>query len=283
MSEEEDNVIDDSKEENENEEEEVVEDNQNQQKEEKEEEEQQQNKDEKKNEENSNQQKENSQPSNQQQKENKNQENKKKQTKNNNSTKSKIKPLPNKTKIKPKTKPQSINYFPNVKKSKNSQLVESLYSQLLNSNNIDIYSNLLKNDDFEQTFFSKNNIKPKQNQEKAFQNLIERQKAFEDSKNNYIKSQQEKMDVEFKNKCTWQPETNNKDQPKRKLNEFLDSQKEFLQNKKEFIDKMEKNLKEKEKEQTNVKLCSKTSEEIVKKKNNSEKETYEKFNKRLII
>ena len=44
---------------------------------------------------------------------------------------------------------------------------------------------------------------------------------------------------------------------------------------------MEKNKKEKEKEQTNVKLCSKTSEEIVKKKNNGEEETNENFYKRL--
>ena len=278
MSNEEDdnNIVDDSNEEsiNENEQKEEIQDNQDEK--EDVEEEQQEKKDVKKNENKINQKKEISQPSNQQKKEIKKET--KAEKKNLNPTiKNKINQKSKKTKTKSTSQ---IAAFPNGKKSKNSQLAESLYSQLLNNkNNIDIYSNILKY--YDDSLSSKKPSKPKESKEQAFQNLIERQKAFEDNKNNYIKSQQEKKDSELKNKCTWQPETNYKDQPKRKLNEFLDSQKEFLQTKKEFIDKMEKNLKEKEKEQTNVKLCSKTSEEIVKKKNNGEEETNENFYKRL--
>ena len=176
------------------------------------------------------------------------------------------------------------NNFPNIKIDSNgksifSQISENLYEKYLTTDTnkkLDIYEELTNND-----FFLNSHNKPiinkKINQQK-YNDMMERQKIFEENRKNKIKGIREQQQIELKRNCTFRP--NNKDIEIRDPKIFYEEQQKFLETKRNYIESMSRNMKDKEKDELNkVKLISRNSEQIIQRKQNQTESKEETFNR----
>ena len=159
-----------------------------------------------------------------------------------------------------------------------SQITENLYEKYLNrdlNNKLDIYTELTDND-----YLNYHN-KPKINKklsEKKYNDMMERQKMFEENRLNKLKEKKEQQNLEFKRNYTFKPNGKNIEMRDPKI--FYEDQQRFIENKLNYIERMNKNKEKKEEDINSVKLISKNSEQIIQKKNLNE--TKEETLKRLM-
>ena len=176
------------------------------------------------------------------------------------------------------------NNFPNIKIDSNgksifSQISENLYEKYLTTDTnkkLDIYEELTNND-----FFLNSHNKPiinKKINKQKYNDMMERQKIFEENRKNKIKGIREQQQIELKRNCTFRP--NNKDIEIRDPKIFYEEQQKFLETKRNYIESMSRNMKDKEKDELNkVKLISRNSEQIIQRKQNQTESKEETFNR----
>ena len=160
------------------------------------------------------------------------------------------------------------NNFPNIKIDSNgksifSQISENLYEKYLTTDTnkkLDIYEELTNND-----FFLNSHNKPiinKKINKQKYNDMMERQRIFEENRKNKLKGIREQQQIELKRNCTFRP--NNKDIEIRDPKIFYEEQQKFLETKRNFIETMSRNMKDKDKDELNkVKLISRNSEQII--------------------
>ena len=175
------------------------------------------------------------------------------------------------------------NNFPNLiidsnGKSIFSQISENLYEKYLTTDTnkkLDIYDELTNND-----YLISHNI-PKENKKmnkKKYNDMIERQKIFEENRKNKLKGIREQQQIELKKNCTFRP--NNKNIELRDPQIFYEEQQKFLETKRNFIETMSRNMKDKDKDELNkVKLISRNSEQIIQNKQSQTESKEETFNR----
>ena len=175
------------------------------------------------------------------------------------------------------------NNFPNLiidsnGKSIFSQISENLYEKYLTTDTnkkLDIYDELTNND-----YLISHNI-PKENKKmnkKKYNDMIERQRIFEENRKNKLKGIREQQQIELKKNCTFRP--NNKNIELRDPQIFYEEQQKFLETKRNFIETMSRNMKDKDKDELNkVKLISRNSEQIIQNKQSQTESKEETFNR----
>ena len=174
-----------------------------------------------------------------------------------------------------------IKTFPYLKQDSNgksifSHISENLYKQYLSKEQkFDIFQELTNNDNL--NYHNKPKINKKKN-EKIYNNMIARQKTFEENRLNKIKQIKEEQQIELKRNCTFKPNGKNIETRDPKI--FYEEQQKFLETKKNSIESISKNLKKNE--QVNKKLISKNSEKIIQKRQ-PQSESKEETLKRLMI
>ena len=177
------------------------------------------------------------------------------------------------------------NIFPSIKIDSNgksifSQISENLYEKYLTTDNnkkLDIYEELTNND-----YLNSHNT-PKVNKKinkQKYNDMMERQRIFEENRKNKLKGIREQQQIELKKNCTFRP--NNKNIEMRDPQIFYEEQQKFLETKRNFIETMSRNMKDKDKDELNkVKLISRNSEQIIQNKQ-SQTETKEETLNRLM-
>ena len=125
-----------------------------------------------------------------------------------------------------------IKTFPYLKQDSNgksifSHISENLYKQYLSKEQkFDIFQELTNNDNL--NYHNKPKINKKKN-EKIYNNMIARQKTFEENRLNKIKQIKEEQQIELKRNCTFKP--NGKNIETRDPKVFYENQQKFLETK----------------------------------------------------
>ncbi len=175
------------------------------------------------------------------------------------------------------------NIFPSIKIDSNgksifSQIAENLYEKYLTTDTnkkLDIYEELTNND------YLNSHDTPKVNKKinkQKYNDMMERQRIFEENRKNKLKGIREQQQIELKKNCTFRP--NNKNIELRDPQIFYEEQQKFLETKRNFIETMSRNMKDKDKDELNkVKLISRNSEQIIQNKQSQTESKEETFNR----